>query len=434
LQPPHLTRLLPQLPSFLPGCEDLLLDAPGFTAQDFDCTLAEAVPQLAFSDALPLLAQAFDLDTALAQHAEVALASFAPSRIYLRNHHRQGLSGLNDFRLRFYHLEDLAPEAPAFAITRGLAKWFAEVLPERKPCAALAGNGGALREFLAAVAAEPEKLPAHVAKLKLSLRSAERTHVGRVRTNNEDAYLVLHSRLEGVSESSSVFAVADGMGGHNAGELASSLALELLRFYSGLWPLGRGSRQRPTPTLIAEHLQTMSLEIHDSAAGDSALADMGTTLSGIFLTYSGSLEAGTPLVSLTGYVFNVGDSRTFAVGADTHRPLTRDHSYVQQLLDTGAITEEEAYAHPQRNVVLQGLGITPAITPDVSFFRPALDAFTVICSDGLTDLVRAPQMMALAAEAGSADSLADALVDEALAQGGKDNITVIVLQPRMEFA
>jgi protein phosphatase len=115
------------------------------------------------------------------------------------------------------------------------------------------------------------------------------------------------------------------------------------------------------------------------------------------------------------------------------RPLTRDHSYVQQLIDSGSLTEDEAYEHPRRNVISQGMGIAPEVKPDVACFEMPLDAYTVICSDGLTDLVRKPRLIELAGEAESTDALAGALVREALAEGGKDNVTVIVLTPRVTF-
>ncbi|OGK08252.1 MAG: hypothetical protein A2Y63_01685 [Candidatus Riflebacteria bacterium RBG_13_59_9] len=432
--PEHLLRLLPKLPVFLPGCEDLLLVGHGFTARDFDFTLADSELALSASDVLPLLAQAYELDKGFAEHAGSSVGYFDPARLYVRNQRRNGLRGLDDLRLRFYHLEDLSPDAEAYTLTRGLADWLHTIVGKRESAAGqFADNLGSLRAFLEAVRDQPADFASLAFRLKVAVASAERSNVGLVRENNEDAYMVLHSRLNGVSESASVFAVADGMGGHNAGELASSLCLELLRFYSGLWPLGRASRQRSTPTLIGEHLRTISAEILDSAATDPELVGMGTTLTGVFLTYRGWLEKSAPLVSVTSYVFNVGDSRAFVLDSERLRALTRDHSYVQQMVDSGSITEEEAYAHPQRNVILQGVGITPEIQPDVAFFRLPLESFTVICTDGLTDLVREPRLVELASEADSPDSLAEALVREALTEGGKDNISVIVLAPRLAF-
>ncbi len=433
--PPHfLDDLLPGLPDFLPGCEDLLLQEFGYTASDFDFTVGDAVSQLTATDMLPLLAQAYELCRQLGARGGLGVPAFEPERLYLWNQDRSWLPGLNDFRLRFYHLEDLSPDAEQFALVSGLAEWFQPILSERaKDAGSLADNLEALVAFAETVASDPSQFDSIALRLRVALEVAARTDVGLKRGNNEDAYLLLNSRLEGAGESSSLFAVADGMGGHNAGEVASSLCMELLRFYSGLWPLARSSRKRSVVPFISKHLKAINEEIYETAAASAEHAGMGTTLTGVFSTCYGDLKSGVPLVSLNNYIFHVGDSRAFALNGAELRPLTRDHSYVQQLIDSGALTEDEAYEHPRRNVISQGIGIEPEVKPDVACFGLPLDAYTVICSDGLTDLVRKPRLIELAGEAESADSLADALVREALVEGGKDNVTLIVLAPRVTF-
>ena len=382
---------------------------------------------------LPFLAQAYELCRHFSTHG-LGVSAFKPERLYLRNQDRSWLSGLNDFRLLFYHLEDLSPEAEQFALVSGLAETFQAILSKQPPLGgALADNLGAINAFAETVALEPSRFENTALRLRIALKAAARTDVGLKRDNNEDAYLLSDSRLEGAGESSSLFAVADGMGGHNAGEIASSLCMELLRFYSGLWPLARSGRKRSVLPFIIKHLKAISEEIYESAAGSAEQMGMGTTLTGVFFTSSGDLKTGIPLVSVNNYVFHVGDSRAFALNGTELRPLTRDHSYVQQLIDSGALSEEEAYEHPRRNVISQGMGIAPEITPDVACFEMPLDAYTVICSDGLTDLVRKPRLIELAGEAETGDALADALVREALAEGGKDNVTVIILTPCVTF-
>jgi len=431
--PDFLDDLLPGLPDFLPGCEDLLLREFGYTASDFDFTAGDAASQLTATEMLPLLAQAYELCRQFGARG-LGVSAFKPERLYLRNQDRSWLSGLNDFRLQFYHLEDLSPDAEPFALTSRLAEWLLQILSERgRGAGSLAENLDAIAAFVKAVALGPSQFESTVLRLRIALEATARTDVGLKRDNNEDAYLLLNSRLEGAGESSSLFAVADGMGGHNAGEVASSLCMELLRFYSGLWPLARSSRKRSVLPYITRHLKAISEEIYESAAASAEQAGMGTTLTGVFATCHGDPRSGVPLVSLNNYIFHVGDSRAFALNGAELRPLTRDHSYVQQLIDSGALTEDEAFMHPQRNVISQGMGIAPEINPDVACFEMPLDAYTVICSDGLTDLVRKPRLIELAGETESAGALADALVREALVEGGKDNITVIVLKPRVTF-
>jgi PPM family protein phosphatase len=432
--PEHIKKLLAALPDALPGCEDLLLEGAGYTASDFDFTLEDAAPGLELSDALPLIAQALGLDAAFQDAASASLKVFDPSRIYLRNAGDQRIPGLGDYRLRFYHLEDLAPEGAQFGITKGIAQWLQSIFAERKASPAFAGCHTAMMEFLAAIEKSPEKFAGLIPQLKLQLDFVARTHVGLVRDNNEDAYMASTCVIEGSADSSSLFAVADGMGGHNAGELASALCLELLRFYSGLWPLSRGDRRRSATSIIAEHIRSISRELHDSSTSSAEFSGMGTTLTGIYMTHPGSLETGFPLAAAQAIVFNVGDSRAFSASEAGVRALSRDHSLVQEMLDAGSITEEQSYTHPQRNVISQGMGIIPDVKPDVSAFRLPLDAFIVICSDGLSDLVRPARIAELASEAAAPEAFADALVREALSLGGKDNITVIVLMPRLSFA
>jgi serine/threonine protein phosphatase PrpC len=431
--PAHIKKLLGALPEILPECEDLLIDGSGYTARDFHFTLADAAQELTPACVLPLIAQALEYDAQFANHAQCALAAFDPSRVYIRNANNSRLSALDDHRLCFYHLEDLKPNAAPFGLASGMAKWLRGVLFAQPIEGLFAANMGALSDFLNAIIAEPGGFARAVPGLYVSLEQAGRTHTGLVRENNEDAYLTNASTLEGVSDSSTLFAVADGMGGHNAGELASALCLELLRFYSGLWPLVRANAKRTLKAQISGDLLTISNELHESSRTSDDLAGMGTTLTGLFFTHRSSLDTAVPLVTLHGHVFNVGDSRAFAVSAQGVRALTRDHSLVQELLDAGNITQEQAYTHPQRNVISQGMGIIADVKPDVSFFRLPLDAFTVLCSDGLTDLVRPARLVDLAGEAANANALADALVKESLALGGKDNITVIVLMPRLSF-
>ena len=115
------------------------------------------------------------------------------------------------------------------------------------------------------------------------------------------------------------------------------------------------------------------------------------------------------------------------------RPLTRDHSLVQELLDRGNITEEEAFSHPQKNIITRALGTQQDVEADTFALAVPLDAYIVMASDGLTDLVRSERLIELAAEADDAQELAEKYLAEALAAGGTDNISLIVLEPHLAF-
>lgn len=236
----------------------------------------------------------------------------------------------------------------------------------------------------------------------LTLRAAGATHHGRVRANNEDAY----TTAEGV------YVVADGMGGHQSGEVASEVAIDTIR-------LGRP---------FVDDLGGLTTLVGEANAAILARADqdpdhrgMGTTLTGLVVI--GALD--DPLRTLA--VINVGDSRTYRWRNDELEQLTTDHSYVQELVASGVLTVQEARHHPRRNIVTRALGVEAVVLADVAEVDPAAGDRFVVCSDGLVDEVIDDDIADIIASFADAQELADALVERALSHGGRDNVTVIVV-------
>ena len=232
------------------------------------------------------------------------------------------------------------------------------------------------------------------------LEHTMRTDTGRRRSGNEDsAYLRVP-----------LFMVADGMGGAQAGEVASRIALDT--FAAGL-PDGAESADGRLAALIA----TANREVYSRAYDDAGLAGMGTTCTAAYLT-------DTDLA-----IAHVGDSRMYRLRAGKVEQLTDDHSLVGELVRRGQLTEEEAEEHPQRSILTRALG--PEADVEVDHFSvPVEDGdLFLICSDGLTDMISDAELAELLREPeASLDAKAEALVAAANAAGGRDNITVVLFR------
>jgi protein phosphatase len=208
-----------------------------------------------------------------------------------------------------------------------------------------------------------------------------------------------------------LLAVADGMGGHVAGGLAAQLAID------ALVPLDTdGSAAHPADQLRAA-IRTASSRIADRVRAEPALADMGTTVTAI-------LFAG----SIFGLAY-VGDTRAYLLREGEFTRLSHDESLVQTLVDSGAITEEQAVNHPQRSVILRAVSAEPTEPALITLAACPGDRF-LLCSDGLTDVVDDATLSAALCR-DTPEAVADQLVERALRAGGPDNVTVIVadLQP-----
>ena len=222
------------------------------------------------------------------------------------------------------------------------------------------------------------------------------THSGQVRNNNEDAFLV-QDRL---------FVVADGMGGHSAGEVASGLAVSSLR---------DGAAAITDEASLAAALHTANEVIHTESMMNHVRHGMGTTIAALLANDDAIVVA------------HVGDARIYRWVDGTLSRVTKDHSYVQELVDEGIITLEEARVHPRRNIVTRALGIDAEVDISTATLPVTIGARYILCSDGLVDEVTDSEISAILGRHETANAAAEALVAAANAAGGRDNVTVIVV-------
>jgi serine/threonine protein phosphatase PrpC len=230
------------------------------------------------------------------------------------------------------------------------------------------------------------------------------THEGQLRAQNEDNSHAGYG----------LFVVADGMGGHLAGEVASEMAVTRLQTRL---PAGVDNTLEDLVSAISE----ANIEIYNGSTTNPAQAGMGTTITAIALVTD-------PIDEHVLGIANVGDARSYVMRHNRLRQVTVDHSFVQELVAEGAITRAEARVHPRRNIVTRALGIEPTVRVD-SWTMPIIrgDRF-VLCSDGLVDEIDDDAITeVIRAHPDDPDAAAQALVDAANAAGGRDNITVVVL-------
>ena len=234
----------------------------------------------------------------------------------------------------------------------------------------------------------------------LNLSWGGASDVGRVRQGNEDALLAEHG----------VFVVADGMGGHNAGEVASELAVTTMR--AALRDSVSSTEQ------LRELVQQANTSIYTASLDDSTQQGMGTTLTALVMI---------PGITDRVLVANVGDSRTYVLRNGQLSRITTDHSYVQELVNEGVITADDARKHPQKNIVTRALGIDRYVAVDVfSHDMQPGDRF-LLCSDGLVDEVTDSEITHILLDNPQSSDAATELIVAANAAGGRDNTTVIVV-------
>jgi PPM family protein phosphatase len=230
------------------------------------------------------------------------------------------------------------------------------------------------------------------------VEEAARTDTGRERHANEDAYLAR----------APIYVVADGMGGAQAGEVAARIATEA---FDG--PLrDDGNPEEELASVAAE----ANRRIFDLARADSSRSGMGTTL-------TGALVSGDEVS-----IVHVGDSRAYLLREGELRQLTRDHSLVEELRREGRLTSEEAEEHPQRSIITRALGPEPEVELDVHTHQARPRDVFLLCSDGLTSMVREDRLREILLESDSLQEAVDGCVREANRMGGRDNITVVVFR------
>ena len=234
-----------------------------------------------------------------------------------------------------------------------------------------------------------------------TLRGGAATDVGRVRQINEDRYLC--------DESGSLFAVADGVGGHQAGEVAAQTAVETLQ----------ETFTDPTIEGLSSAVQQASEAVWRLAQTASEKRGMGTTLTALALV----VQDGDEQLGLA----NVGDSRAYLLQHGQLEQVTEDHSLVEEMVREGKLTRQEAAVHPQRSIITRALGMEPQIEVDVWQLIPYRGDRLLLCSDGLTNELSDERIAATLRQLADPTDAARDLVRQARAEGGGDNITVVVI-------
>ena len=232
------------------------------------------------------------------------------------------------------------------------------------------------------------------------LRSGSATDVGLVRSSNQDLAL----------ETSSLFAVADGMGGHAGGEVASRVAIDALTAAFGRQPTGVGLR---------EAVVSANTAVWERSLERTELRGMGTTLTAVALVD----EGGRDVLALV----NVGDSRSYRFHDRELTQVTHDHSLAEEMVQNGELTSAEAMVHPHRHILTRALGVSPDVDVDLWRIRPTRGDRFLLCSDGLTNELGDSQIIEILATVAEPQDAADLLVRAARTHGGSDNITAVVV-------
>ncbi len=241
--------------------------------------------------------------------------------------------------------------------------------------------------------------------LPAGILSAFRTDVGKVRANNQDAPIV--------SEKLRLYGVADGMGGHKGGEVASTSARDdLLRELEG---------KTPSVAALSGAIEEVNRQIYHQQEHDDALTGMGTTLSVLWMSDNFV------------YIGHVGDSRVYLLRDGEFKQMTLDHSLVEQLVREGVLTEEEAQNHPMRNIITRAIGTDESVEVDVVVEERRKGDLWLACSDGLPGLVDDRQMRD-ALRQYAPEKAADVLLKAALDAGGRDNVTLVIVHDGEEPA
>lgn len=236
---------------------------------------------------------------------------------------------------------------------------------------------------------------------QLPMKAYALTNIGKVRAVNEDAHYLPRPGER-------FAAVADGMGGHLAGEVASALAIEV--FSSRL----RGA-VKPNEDTLTEAVEAANRAIYEQSMTDRAKRGMGTTLTALCFTDD------------CVFLSHVGDSRAYLLRNRAMIQLSSDHSLVNELVEKGEITPREARVHPQRNLITRALGTAKRVTPDITRLDPQDRDAWLLCSDGLSNYLYTHELAHIMMQNADWPDKLKAMIDLALARGGADNITAMIV-------
>ena len=241
------------------------------------------------------------------------------------------------------------------------------------------------------------------------MRILAKSDIGKAREMNQDSYYI--SDLE--NDDIKLYILADGMGGYKGGEIASSLAVANTRNYIFNNFKNIKKDREGILQLIKEAIEYANEIVCEKAKENEELQDMGTTLD-VCLIYNNKV-----------FIGHVGDSRVYRIRKNIIRRITTDHSYVEKLVKEGTITKEEAYNHPKKNMLMKALGCSALVEPDVLCKGFLKDDILLMCSDGLTNMLRESEIYSLLLN--NPNNPEEALIENANNLGGYDNITTIIV-------
>ena len=240
------------------------------------------------------------------------------------------------------------------------------------------------------------------------MKGFAKTDVGKAREMNQDYYCIPSSEND-----LQLYILADGMGGYNGGEIASRLAAETTKNYIQNNFDKIEHDKEAILKLVKDAMEYANMVVYEESKKEQKLQGMGTTLDVCFI-YNNKI-----------YIGHVGDSRIYLIKKDIARKITKDHSYVQQLVEDKKITREEAEHHPKKNMLLKALGCTSYVEPDIRARNLEKDDMLLMCSDGLTNMVEENKIYEVVRE--NKEKAPEILVNLANNAGGYDNITVITI-------
>ena len=240
------------------------------------------------------------------------------------------------------------------------------------------------------------------------MRAFGKSDIGKVRDMNQDSFYIASPE-----DKVQIFIVADGMGGYKGGEIASKLAVETSKNYIANNIESVAHDREKILNLIKSAIEYANLVVYEKSKEVPELENMGTTID-ICLIIQNKV-----------YIGHVGDSRVYRKRKEFFRRLTTDHSYVQKLVSDGTITKEEAYNHPKKNMLIKALGCSSFVEPDVSVKGFLKDDILLMCSDGLTNMLRDEEIVKIINE--NPNEACNKLIDEANHRGGLDNITAVII-------
>lgn len=241
------------------------------------------------------------------------------------------------------------------------------------------------------------------------MRILAKSDIGKARDMNQDSFYI--SDLE--KDEIKLYILADGMGGYKGGEIASSLAVANSRnFIFNNFNKTKKDRESLSK-LVKDAIEYANMIVYEKSQEDEELHDMGTTLD-VCLIYNNKV-----------FIGHVGDSRVYRIRKNIMRKLTTDHSYVEKLVKEVTITKEEAYNHPKKNMLMKALGCNALIEPDILCKGFLKDDILLMCSDGLTNMLRESEIYNLLLN--NPNNPEEALIENANNLGGYDNITTIIV-------